>query len=315
MAAPHVAVINLSIGIRDRPFELSPESSRTPAGLVGMALSGSLRSEHRQPPRSRSTVARDAPGTGSVHCSTVSKSKVIRSVAASAHGIDASSRPGEAVNAYSPWHRFIDDASTGAPPPDWSDPYRCRRVFPAQLTPRAWGIAVESNLTCWQPGGRVVVTGSPQRWRPDRRNHSRTSTTKRVAPGQLVASPGVGSEVIKDAVRHSRGTSNATALISRACGLLYDVTWTNCARSREAEVIDSLPRAVWLKALVAHGAEWGSKQAGHWLNILKDQEQQPAVQGIPYTRLLGYGAVDVNRVRECTGSTGYFPQRRDAQTG
>ena len=42
------------------------------------------------------------------------------------------------------------------------------------------------------------------------------------APGQLVAAPGQtpGDQAAK---QYSRGTSNATALVSRAAGLLYDV--------------------------------------------------------------------------------------------
>ena len=64
------------------------------------------------------------------------------------------------------------------------------------------------------------------------------------------------------------------------------------------EIIDGLPRAVWLKTLVAHGAEWGA--AGSILaRLLRSQGNSGQFKEY-VTRLLGYGAVDINRVQECT---------------
>ena len=91
--------------------------------------------------------------------------------------------------------------------------------------------------------------------------------------------------------------SNATALISRACGLLYDVMG-ELRQEPGGEIIDDIPRAVWLKALVAHGAEWG--EAGSIMaRLLRNQDNSRQFKEY-VTRLLGYGAVDVNRVQECT---------------
>ena len=51
---------------------------------------------------------------------------------------------------------------------------------------------------------------------------------------------------------------------------------------------------VWLKVLVVHGAEWG--KAGSILTrILKDEDNSRQFKEY-VTRLLGYGAVDINRV-------------------
>ena len=64
------------------------------------------------------------------------------------------------------------------------------------------------------------------------------------------------------------------------------------------EVVDSIPRAVWLKALVAHGAEWGA--AGSMLtHLLKNDDNSRQFKEY-LTRLLGYGAVNIHRVKECT---------------
>ena len=115
-------------------------------------------------------------------------------------------------------------------------------------------------------------------------------------PGQLTASPGTDTGD-RGAVRHSRGTSNATALVSRASGLLYDIM-DDLRQEPGGEIIDGLPRAVWLKALAAHGAGWG--EAGSILaRLLRSQDNSRQFKEYA-TRLLGYGAVDVNRVQECT---------------
>ncbi len=65
-------------------------------------------------------------------------------------------------------------------------------------------------------------------------------------------------------------------------------------------MIDAVPRAVWLKALVAHGADWGTA-AETIAAVLGDEHGTRQVKEHA-TRLLGYGAVDIDRVRECTAS-------------
>lgn len=61
-----------------------------------------------------------------------------------------------------------------------------------------------------------------------------------------------------------------------------------------------MPRSVLLKALVAHGADWGA--AGETLrSILRDDSNSRRFREY-LTRLLGYGAANVDRVRECTAS-------------
>jgi hypothetical protein len=95
----------------------------------------------------------------------------------------------------------------------------------------------------------------------------------------------------------TRGTSNATALISRAAALLYDVL-DELRDDAGGKIIDSVPRSIWLKALLTHGANWGT--AGSVLEgVLRTTENSRQFKEY-VTRLLGYGAVDVERVRECT---------------
>jgi hypothetical protein len=87
--------------------------------------------------------------------------------------------------------------------------------------------------------------------------------------------------------------------VSRAAALLYDVIdELNGLSELGSDIIESIPRAVWLKALLAHGAHWGT--AGTTLEgILRTPENSRQFKEY-LTRLLGYGSIDVERVRECT---------------
>ena len=58
--------------------------------------------------------------------------------------------------------------------------------------------------------------------------------------------------------RSTRGApATRPALISRAAGSLYEVL-EELRNDPGGELIDVVPRAVWLKALIAHGADWGT---------------------------------------------------------
>jgi hypothetical protein len=66
----------------------------------------------------------------------------------------------------------------------------------------------------------------------------------------------------------------------------------------EARSSTTVPRSIWLKALMVHGANWGT--AGPVLErILRTSENSRQFKEY-ITRLLGYGAVNVERVKECT---------------
>ena len=282
--APHVSIINLSIGIGDRPFDqaLSPLARLldwlawrykvllvVSAGnyAVGIELSSAYKQGQQLP--------------------LGIQEQVIRSVAADTRNRRLLS-PAEAVNALTVAATH-EDASTEPPPPEWSDPYTPTGL-PSPINAQGMGYRRGIKPDVLAAGGRIVVrralTGGATLEAYDRA----------LPPGQLAASPGA-TPGDQEAVRHSRGTSNATALVSRACALLYDVM-DELRQEPGGEVIDGLPRAVWLKALIAHGAEWGT--AGTILTgTLKDKNNSRQFKEY-VTRLLGYGAVDLNRVKECT---------------
>ena len=280
-AAPQVSIINLSIGIRDRPFN--------------QALSPLARLLDWLAWRYKVLFVVSAGNyDGAIELLPVHEpeyllpdgiqEQVIRTVAADTRNRRLLS-PAEAVNALTV-ASIHEDASTGSPPPRWNDPY-ISTGLPSPINAQGMGYRRGIKPDVLAAGGRIVV-----------REALAGGTTLEIykqtlPPGQRVASPGADPGD-RGAVRHSRGTSNATALVSRACGLLYDVM-DELRQEPGGEIVDSLPRAVWLKALVAHGAAWG--EAGSLLTrILGKQDKFKEY----VTRLLGYGAVDVNRVQECT---------------
>ena len=282
--APHVSVINLSIGIGDRPFDqaLSPLARLLDwlawrYKVLFVVSAGNYAGEIALPP---------AHQPGHLLPDSIQE-QLIRTVAADTRNRRILS-PAEAVNALTV-ASIHQDASTGPPPPEWNDPYIATGL-PSPINAQGMGYRRGIKPDVLAAGGRIVV----QRALADATTLEIYNRT--LPPGQLAASPSMDPGD-QGAVRHSRGTSNATALVSRACGLLYDIM-DELRQEPGGEIIDSLPRAVWLKTLVAHGAEWG--EAGSILaRLLRNQDNSRQFKEY-VTRLLGYGAVDINRVQECT---------------
>lgn len=115
-------------------------------------------------------------------------------------------------------------------------------------------------------------------------------------PGQLVATPGATPGDVTATVS-TRGTSNATALMSRAAAFLVPML-DELKASEGGQMLDSVRDAVWLKALLVHGARWG--EVGRvYQELLKSPENSNKLSE-HLTRLLGFGRVDLASVRECT---------------
>jgi hypothetical protein len=114
----------------------------------------------------------------------------------------------------------------------------------------------------------------------------------------MVATPGPTPGALAHTTK-SRGTSNATALASRAAAMLHPVLG-ELRLQENGSVIDLVPTAVWLKALLVHGARWG-EAGGRFRELLKtdaDSRKLPEHLG----RFIGYGVVNTDDVRECTAT-------------
>lgn len=285
--APDVVVINLSIGIQDRLFDgsLSP-LARLLDWLAWRYKVLFVVSAGNHSNRIELACTRDALPTSA---SAELRDLIIRALAADARNRRLLS-PAEGVNSLTVG-ALHDDLSSGSPPSLYIHAYTDKGL-PSPINAQGMGYRRAIKPDILTPGGRVVI----QSYLGSAASASLQIYGGTLSPGHLVAAPGHTPGDIT-AAWYTRGTSNATALASRGAALLYDVL-DDLAGLPGSQVIDIVPRAVWLKALLVHGAEWGP--AGSVLgSIIRTPDNSRQFKEY-LTRLLGYGAVDISRVRECT---------------
>jgi hypothetical protein len=283
--APNVAVINLSIGIADRPFD----GTMTPLARLLDWLSWKYSvlflvsaGNHGRPVELGRSWSEFATATAEeIH------EHVVKAVAAETRHRRLLS-PAEGMNALTVG-AIHEDGDPTTLRPNWIDP--AKPGFPSPVNAQGQGYKRSVKPDVLAPGGRAALL------RP-MLDSATELTLPRVAygPGQLVATPGSTAGDVSATVP-SRGTSNATALMSRAAALLVPVL----AELRELEggqALDQVADAVWLKALLVHGARWGEVgDAYHTLFKTGDNGNKLTEY---LTRLLGFGRVDLDAVRECT---------------
>lgn len=113
-------------------------------------------------------------------------------------------------------------------------------------------------------------------------------------PGQKVAMPDTQGTGNLTMATHTRGTSNATALASRAAARLYEVL-ESLRTMPGGERIDRDTTAPLLKALLVHGASWPEDTDAIARAIpVPNRRRSRAI-----TRLVGYGIADLARVETC----------------
>ena len=118
--------------------------------------------------------------------------------------------------------------------------------------------------------------------------------TKRIiSPGQKVATPGTVQGAL-DKTKYSCGTSNSTALTTRLAGELHE-TLIQLRNEHNGSQLDQVPKAVLLKALIAHGASWNAAK-----ELFEDafDDDRYSIKSM-ISRLLGYGFVDTAFSKEC----------------
>ena len=284
--APTVVVINLSIGIRDRPFV----SSLSPLARLLDWLAWRYRvlfvvSAGNHDQRIELTVPR-----GTVHelQREELQAEIIRAISADARYRRLLS-PAEAVNALTVGAASLD-SSNGPWPAQWMEAYT-EPSLPSPINAQGMGYRRAIKPEVLAPGGRILIQDYPS----GNENAEVSVYNGSRPPGQCVASPGsVPGDI--NALWHTRGTSNATALVSRAAAMLHD-TLDELREEPGGEIIDAVPRSIWLKALLTHSVEWGA--AGPVLDeILRTAENSRQFKEY-VTRLIGYGSIDPQRVQEC----------------
>ena len=282
--APDVAVINLSIGIRDRPFgqTLSP-LARLLDWLAWRykVLFVVSAGNHAEPIR----LAVSSTDLDTMDDAAIER-EVLQAVAADARHRRLLS-PAESLNALTVGATHAD-ASSGQLP-GWIDPLESGLPSPLNAQGLGFRRAVKPDVLA--PGGRLALRKPVS----SEANAELEPYTLAGAPGQCVATPGVPGDL--KAVRYTRGTSNATALVSRSAAFLQKVL-DDLRSGPDGDVIDGVPRAIWLKAMIAHGADWGGPGA-RLAAVLRNPSNRRQFKEY-VARLLGYGTVDMKRVSECT---------------
>ena len=245
--ARQVCVINLSIGIRDRLFE----STMSPLARLLDWLSWKYQvlfvvsaGNHTRP------IVCDVPRT---QISTISprdlQAQVIRAIATDARHRRLLS-PAEAVNALTVG-AIHSDVSSGQAVPRAILPY-CDDDLPSIINAQGMGYRRAIKPEILLPGGRTVLFESLQQ----SPNATFDIYTQSRQPGQRVAAPGPTPGDLSY-TWYGRGTSNAAALASRTATRLYDVL-DELRQGAGGDIVETVPYAVWLKALLVHGANWGT---------------------------------------------------------
>ena len=282
--APDVTVINLSIGIEDRPFtqEMSP-LARLLDWLAWHYKVLFVVSAGNHPQHIGLAIASadlDAMEDTAIGC------EVLQTVAADARHRRLLS-PAESLNALTVGATHADGSSGTLP--GWIDPLP--RGLPSPINAQGLGFRRAIKPDVFAPGGRIAL----RKLLVPAANAELEPYTLAGVPGQQVAAPGsVPGDV--NGVRYCRGTSNAAALVSRSAAFLQEVL-DDLRSGSDGEVIDDVPRAVWLKAMIAHGADWGG--AGDKLEAILRNPSNSRQFKEYVSRLLGYGTVDFDRVSEC----------------
>lgn len=169
------------------------------------------------------------------------------------------------------------------------------RGFPQTFNGLGLGVRRAVKPDILLPGGRQFHVARPL----GRNGHEvLQSVIATSPPGQKVASPATTSLGLK-ATCHIRGTSNATALATRAAAHSLDVIEELRASSGGDAITDEAVIPV-LKALLVHGSSWGAN--GPIIQpMLIEPEEKPAWQIMKdrISRFLGFGTVDTTRMIGC----------------
>jgi len=112
--------------------------------------------------------------------------------------------------------------------------------------------------------------------------------------------PGMASAAPNDKVMYTFGTSNSAALVSHEASRCYDTLLEVFATAEENVPSENL--ALLIKAMLVHGAEWGSltEKYAEVLGLYKKDgniNHQDCSRQLH--RYFGYGKPDINRANEC----------------
>ncbi|WP_313117544.1 S8 family peptidase [Ectopseudomonas guguanensis] len=169
------------------------------------------------------------------------------------------------------------------------DPYTMPLPSPVSSFGSGYRRSIKPDLVL--PGGKILYdkpyVGSQQ-------VSLLPSSTLR-APGNKVAIP--GNQGALDSTGYTRGTSNSTALASRAAVQCHTTLMDILSSSSIDGYLDSYTAPL-LKAMLVHGCSWG--ETGERLTQVISTLEHVTAPASFASRWLGYGVPDIQKVLECT---------------
>ncbi len=282
--APSVRVINLSIGIQDRPFD----AVLSPLARLLDWLAWRYRVLFVVSAGNHCGPVDVDPKVGIRNVSEEElKAAVVRAVADDGRNRRLLS-PAESVNSLTVG-ALHSDVSSGPPPPRTLDPY-AGAVLPSPISAQGLGYRRAVKPDMLAAGGRIVFREPLQA----RSCPSLDPWNGSTPPGQRVAVP---DPPTRPATCYTRGTSNAAAITSRAATLLSGALH-DLRHEPGGYIIDAVPEAVWLKAMLVHGCSWGDAQDA-LERVLKTPDNSRQFRAY-LPRLLGYGMLSPGFASGCT---------------
>lgn len=282
-SAPTVRVVNLSVGDMQRPFDraLSPWarlldwlSYRYRILFVVSAGNVDADLELNTPRETLSTLQheeRHRLALGSLLSESVNRRLL---------------SPAEAINVITVGAVHTDSSRTQSIP-NRHDIFVDRGVSPYSCIGHGFRRAIKPEIVL--PGGRILYKENHAH--PDITEVSTVNTPR--APGHLVATP---PDALGNNTKYSRGTSNAAALASRGAAQAFDVI--EALRAGNPQSLPGTFDAVLLKALLAHGADWGDLE--HQILAARPDITDRRKQQDFIARFVGYGLADIDRALTCT---------------
>jgi hypothetical protein len=197
--------------------------------------------------------------------------------------------PAETINGISVGALHIDE-SVVAYKGDRVDPFTNKLPSPVSAFGSGYRRAIKPDIVYF--GGRQLyriplTTTTPFTISP---------VISRITPGNKVAAPGnLPGEL--NATIYSCGTSNATALITRAASIIYDsVKLIFSDQNIDIEAYGSeIPL---IKAMLVHGCSWG-EIGSRIADILRTSENNRQIDSL-ISRWIGYGLPELSRVMDCS---------------
>lgn len=287
--APSVKIINLSIGDPDRPFIHSP----SPLARLLDFLSW----KHRvlfcvSAGNYQGPIELDVPHAAFTALPSQERAaKVVQCINNQLSGRRLLS-PAEALNVISVGALHADESGAYAAGPRVNLLDQERIFSPASRFGHGFRRSMKPEI--FLPGGRQLYGA------PVGSSQSYSIAEQLRPPGQKVAYDSSVAGELSHTV-HTRGTSNSAALATRAAAQIIEAL--SEIRTTDGSPLPTALTSVAVKALLVHGARHDDAASDLLASALRTPDNGRKFREI-LGRYLGYGALDVARVLECTEQRG-----------